>query len=123
MNQRQHSIIISLASNYDQQRNLAKAREQLEVLLSDIQFTKELWTQPLNNHRQEPYLNQLCQATTNLGANLLSEVLKELEKRLGRTHNEEGIVTIDLDLMAYDDQRYHLKDWDRSYIKDLINEL
>lgn len=123
MNQRQHSIIISLASNYDQQGNLAKAREQLKVLLSDIQFTKELWTQPVNNQRQEPYLNQLCQATTNLGANLLSEVLKELEKRLGRTHNEEGIVTIDLDLMAYDDQQYHLKDWDRSYIKDLINEL
>lgn len=123
MNQRQHSIIISLASNYDQQGNLAKAREQLKVLLSDIRFTKELWTQPVNNHRQEPYLNQLCQATTNLGANLLSEVLKELEKRLGRTHNEEGIVTIDLDLMAYDDQQYHLKDWDRSYIKDLINEL
>ena len=123
MNQRQHSIIISLASNYDQQGNLAKAREQLKVLLSDIQFTKELWTQPVNNHRQEPYLNQLCQATTNLGANLLSEVLKELEKRLGRTLNEEGIVTIDLDLMAYDGQRYHLKDWDRSYIKDLINEL
>lgn len=123
MNQRQHSIIISLASNYDQQGNLAKAREQLKVLLSDIRFTKELWTQPVNNHRQEPYLNQLCQATTNLGANLLSEVLKELEKRLGRTHNEEGIVTIDLDLMAYDDQQYHLKDWDRSYIKELINEL
>ncbi len=123
MNQRQHSIIISLASNYDQQGNLAKAREQLKVLLSDIRFTKELWTQPVNNHRQEPYLNQLCQATTNLGANLLSEVLKELEKRLGRTHNEEGIVTIDLDLMAYDDQQYHLKDWDRSYIKELISEL
>lgn len=123
MNQRQHSIIISLASNYDQQGNLAKAREQLKVLLSDIQFTKELWTQPVNNHRQEPYLNQLCQATTNLGANLLSEVLKELEKRLGRTHNEEGIVTIDLDLMAYDGQRHHLKDWDRSYIKELISEL
>jgi 2-amino-4-hydroxy-6-hydroxymethyldihydropteridine diphosphokinase len=123
MNQRQHSIIISLASNYDQQGNLAKAREQLKVLLSDIQFTKELWTHPVNNHRQEPYLNQLCQATTNLGANLLSEVLKELEKRLGRTHNEEGIVTIDLDLMAYDGQRYHLKDWDRSYIKELISEL
>ena len=123
MNQRQHSIIISLASNYDQQGNLAKAREQLKVLLSDIQFTKELWTQPVNNHRQEPYLNQLCQATTNLGANLLSEVLKELEKRLGRTHNEEGIVTIDLDLLEYDGERHHLRDWDRDYIKNLLSEL
>jgi hypothetical protein len=25
--------------------------------------------------------------------------------------------------MQYDDQRYHLRDWERSYIKNLINEL
>jgi 2-amino-4-hydroxy-6-hydroxymethyldihydropteridine diphosphokinase len=25
--------------------------------------------------------------------------------------------------MQYDDDRYHLRDWERSYIKDLINEL
>ena len=69
------------------------------------------------------YLNQLCQGTTAFGPNLLSEVLKETEKRQGRTHNEDGIVTLDLDLLQYDDQRFHLRDWERSYVKDLINEL
>ena len=55
--------------------------------------------------------------------NLLNEVLKETEKRLGRTHNEDGIVTIDLDLLQYDETQYHLRDWSRSYVKNLINEL
>lgn len=123
MNQKQHHIIVSLASNEQQETHLAKAREQLTTILSDLHFTAEHWTQPVNTHRSEPYLNQLCQATTTFSANLLNEVLKEIEKRLGRTHNEDGIVTIDLDLLQYDDQRYHLRDWERNYIKDLLNEL
>ena len=96
MTQRLHHIIISLASNINHEANLEAART---------------------------HLNQLCEGTTALGPELLSEVLKELEKRQGRTHNEDGIVTLDLDLMQYDDDRYHLRDWERSYIKDLINEL
>lgn len=69
------------------------------------------------------YLNQLCKGTTALGMNLLNEVLKEIEKRLGRTHNEDGIVTVDLDLLEYDGERFHHRDWERNYVKDLINEL
>lgn len=119
----EHKIIISLASNMNQEANLAKAREQLEQLLTEAHFTSAIWTAPINSIRREPYLNQLCKGTTAFGAGLLEEVLKEVEKRLGRTHNEDGIVVVDLDLLQYDKQRYHLRDWDRDYVKDLINEL
>ena len=60
---------------------------------------------------------------SSFGPNLLSEVLKETEKRQGRTHNEDGIVTLDLDLLQYDDERFHHRDWERPYVKNLINEL
>lgn len=123
MIQDQHQIIISLASNENQEANLQAAREQLTQLLSEVHFTSAIWTDPINSIRQEPYLNQLCRATTAFSMNLLNEVLKEMEKRLGRTHNEDGIVTIDLDLLQYDENRYHLRDWSRNYVKDLINEL
>ena len=99
------------------------ARTQLTQLLTEAHFTRAIYTKPIHSLRQEPYLNQLCEGTTALGFNLLNEVLKETEKRLGRTHNEDGIVTIDLDLLEYDGERYHLRDWDRNYVKDLINEL
>ena len=75
------------------------------------------------NGQSKKYLNQLCKGTTAFGEGLLCEVLKETEKRLGRTKNEDGIVAIDLDLLQYDNQRHHLRDWDRNYVKDLINEL
>ena len=123
MTQRLHHIIISLASNINQEANLEAAREQLTQLLTEVRFTRAIYTEPVNSLRKEPYLNQLCEGSTALGPELLSEVLKEHEKRQGRTHNEDGIVTLDLDLMQYDDDRYHLRDWERSYIKELINEL
>ena len=96
---------------------------ELIQLLTEVRFTRAIYTEPVNSLRKEPYLNQLCEGSTALGSELLSEVLKEHEKRQGRTHNEDGIVTLDLDLMQYDDVRYHLRDWERNYIKDLINEL
>ena len=123
MVQKEHHIIISMASNIDQEAKLEAARTQLTQLLSEVHFTSAIYTEPINSLRREPYLNQLCRGTTALGMNLLSEVLKEIEKRLGRTHNEDGIVTIDLDLLEYDGERFHHRDWERNYVKDLINEL
>ena len=102
---------------------MAAAREQLTQLLTTVHFTSAIFTEPINSIRKERYLNQLCQGTTVFGEGLLCEVLKEIEKRLGRTKNEDGIVAIDLDLLQYDNQRHHLHDWERNYVKDLISEL
>lgn len=123
MTQKEHHIIISLASNEHQEANMEAARTQLVQLLSEVHFTSAIWTEPINTLRKEPYLNQLCKGTTALGEGLLCEVLKETEKRLGRKRNEDGVVAIDLDLLQYDDRRHHLRDWDRNYVKGLINEL
>ena len=123
MTHKEHQIIISLASNEDQEAHMAAAREQLVQLLAEAHFTSAIWTEPVNCSRKEPYLNQLCQGTTSLGEGLLCEVLKETEKRIGRTKNEDGIVAIDLDLLQYDERKHHLRDWGRNYVKDLLNEL
>ena len=123
MKQKEHTVIISLASNVDQEAHLEAARTQLTQLLTTVHFTSAIWTEPVNTSRKEPYLNQLCQGTTALGEGLLCEVLKEAEKRLGRTRNEDGIVAIDLDLLQYDNKQYHLRDWGRDYVKNLLNEL
>ena len=154
MAQKLHHIIISLASNFNQEANLEAARTALTQLLVEAHFTSAIYTEPIGSIDHGPltidhsleaspfesklssldqcsmvngqcsmYLNQLCSGTTAFGPNLLSEVLKETEKRQRRTHNEDGIVTLDLDLLQYDDQRFHLRDWERPYVKDLIKEL
>jgi 2-amino-4-hydroxy-6-hydroxymethyldihydropteridine diphosphokinase len=118
-----HEVIISLASNDNQEANLTKAREQLTQLMTEVHFTSAIWTEPIATSRKEPYLNQLCKGTTTFGEGLLCEVLKETEKRIGRIKNEDGVVVVDLDLLEYDGQRHHLRDWSRNYVKDLLNEL
>ena len=120
---KQHEVIISLGSNENQEENLTKAREQLTQLMTEVHFTSAICTEPINSSRKEPYLNQLCKGTTAFSEGLLCEVLKETEKRIGRIKNEDGIVVIDLDLLEYDGQQHHLRDWSRDYVKRLIGEV
>lgn len=124
MNIPKHKVIISLASNSDAKANLDEARIQLSRFISDMRFSSEIWTNPVGTKSRKRYLNQLCTGQTTIpSAEKLNKVLKDIEQLLGRTRNEDGIVTIDLDLMRFDDSIHHVFDWDRDYIKRLYIEL
>ena len=120
-----HHVIISLAANRCQKPNLAKARQCLSDVLADVVYTAELWTEPVNSPRTDLYLNQLCAATTTLPLSELNQWLKQVELRFGRTagRRQQGIVPIDLDVLLYDGQQYHLTDWHRPYVLTLIGQL
>lgn len=118
-----HQTLISLASNYDQEENLHQAHLCLAQILSDCHYTEAIWTEPFSSPTKTPlYLNQLVSAATQLPVEQLEAALKDIERRMGRTADErqKGIVRIDLDLLQFDDCRYHLRDWDRPYIADLL---
>jgi len=120
-----HHVIISMASNRFQKKNLSKARRCLEEILSDIHFTAEYWTEPVNTNRKDTYLNQLAEGDTPLDEAELTERLKSTELQFGRTQAKRslGIVPIDLDILLYDQEKRHLRDWDRPYVQLLIGEL
>ena len=136
-----HKVLLCLASNSQQKQNMEAARRLLEGVISDLGFTSEHWTEPVTSHgdrhavrpsqqatsqRACPrvlYLNQLATGTTDLEAEDLNLRLKEVEQQLGRKHDKSGVVTIDIDLLQHDDTRYHLRDWERDYVKDLLVEL
>jgi len=118
-----HHVILSLASNYEQERHLMEARRLLACILQPTRYTEELWTEPFGKpHRPDMYINQLLYATTSLSVEDLLKRLKSIELQMGRTAEErgEGIVRIDLDLMKYDDDIYHPRDWERPYIQRLL---
>lgn len=117
-----HSVVIALASNQDQEQHLNEAKRRLGHILTVNRYTDAIWTDPISSKRPCRYLNQLLYATTEMSCDEFQKALKTIEADMGRTQEDriQGIVRIDLDLMRYDDTRYHLPDWDREYIRKLL---
>ena len=118
-----HRVMLSLASNSRQQRHLEAARRLLPKVIDGLRYTTEHWTEPVDSQCTDQYLNQLATGTTTLDADTLNERLKAIEQQLDRKHDKRGVVTIDIDLLQYDDTRHHLRDWERNYVKNLLREL
>ena len=118
-------VILSLAANRFQKSNLAKARECLSKVISNVSYTSEHWTEPMSCSRRELYLNQLAEGDTELTLDELNQRLKAIEISFGRTAQKRqlGIVPIDLDILQYGDLRLHERDWQRPYVTSLISEL
>ena len=130
-----------MASNYEQEENLSRARKALAEILSSPTYTEAIWTEPIhalpqqfarpNSHhsngkeKEKRYLNQLVSAQTALDANQLNAQLKEIERAQGRNDEtrRQGIVPVDLDLLQHDDRRYHQRDWQRPYILQLLHTI
>ena len=120
-----HSCIISLAANFEAEKNLPEARMCLEQILTFTQYTDAVWTEPIGCKLKNLYLNQLVKASTTLSYEDLRSCLKDIELQMGRTpgEREKGIVRLDLDILAFDDERHHLADWERHYVKTLLPQL
>ncbi len=123
MRKETHQVMLSLASNIEQERHILAAREALKDVISELRFTSAHWTEPFSTTSQQMYLNQLAIGVTDLPVNKFNSYLKEIEQALGRERDRKEIVTIDIDLLSYDNTKYHLKDWERPYIKDLLKEI
>lgn len=110
-----HQVIIALGSNYLPSVHIQWASERLATLLDDCRLSRTLWTADIKGSGKM-YQNRLVYGTTTLSAEALQKTLKQIEASTGRTKER---VTIDLDLMQYDTQRYHEKDWQRPYFQAL----
>ena len=110
------NVLIALGSNYHQSAHILWASQRLAALLADVTLSPVLWTPDIHG-RGLWYMNRLLRARTMLSPTQLTALLKQIEQETQRTKQH---MTIDLDLMQYDDQRFHLDDWQRPYIQNLI---
>lgn len=120
-----HAYLLSISSNFQARSNLTGARRMLENLFPEIVFTEALTTKPYGNHYKRPFVNVLAVAYHSACADEINAQLKEIEKRLGRTPEDKakGKVVIDLDLIAADDEILRPKDFERSYVQDLLPQI
>ena len=114
-----HQVLIALGSNYRQNAHIQWASERLSCLLDDPHMSRKLWTQDIHGTGQW-YMNRLVAGDTSLSLDEINKKLKEIETEAHRT---KECVTLDLDLMLYDQERFHLRDWPRPYIKRLFPDI
>ena len=114
-----HRVIIALGSNSRQAVHIRWASERLTCLLDDCRLSRVLWTADIKGSGRW-YMNRLAAGTTELSVEALQQLLKQIEAQAGRTPDK---VTIDLDLLLYDSQRYHERDWQRPYVANIIDDI
>lgn len=121
---KEHNIIIAVGTNTRQEENLQKAKTLIKKKFKEVKFSSALWTQPIGIN-SDVFLNALASAKTSKNIKETTSVLKEIETNCGNTRaqRDKGIIIMDLDLMAFDEEKLHNNDWERTYIKALAKEL
>lgn len=124
MTRKRVKIILALGSNTDQEYYMAKAIECLKKSFVNIAFSEKLWTRALEIE-SDRFLNMLAIATTTQSIARVRLALKEIERKCGRTKGDAkcNIVKMDVDLLKYGEEKYHLDDWERQYVKQLLAQI
>lgn len=117
-------IIISIGSNFNQTENIDFAKRQLSTVLEDdIVFSKEIWTMPVGIV-SDKFINCICVSSTSHTYTQMKNAFKHIEKQCGRSkkNNMGNKIPLDIDILMYDEEKFHTDDWSREYIKRLIGD-
>lgn len=115
-----HKVIIALGSNVSKD-NLALCRPLLDEYMKVDRASGVITTEAIGM-QSPPFANQLIGGTTCKTLDELTRLTKDTEVALGRKRGT-GIVSIDIDILQYDDVRLHLHDWEREYVKQLYCQI
>lgn len=120
-----HDILIALGTNVIADR-IRFVETCLEQSFEDVRFTQTIPTEPIGERfKGKQFYNAVMAGKTFMARNEVVEQLKRIEQLAGNTQDKRnmGVVEADIDLLMYDDEKLHEKDWQRPYIKELVEEL
>lgn len=120
-----HDILIALGTNVIADR-IRFVETCLEQSFEEVRFTQTIPTEPIGERfKGKQFFNAVMAGKTFMARNEVVEQLKRIEQLAGNTQDKRnmGVVEADIDLLMYDDERLHEKDWQRPYIKELVEEL
>ena len=113
-----HKCIICIGSNYNRKENLLLARRRLVDLFPTIRFTSEQETRPL-------FSNQVAMFFSEAEEERVRKELKAIEQSAGRRPEDkkEEKVSLDIDLLSFDDRVLKPEDLKREYVVKGLEEL
>lgn len=120
-----HDILIAIGTNVIADR-IRFVEVHLEQCFENVRFTQIIPTEPIGERfKGKQFFNAVMAGNTNMAMSEVEEQLKLIEQLAGNTLNKRnmGVVEADIDLLMYDDVKLHEKDWQRSYIKELVERI
>lgn len=121
---REKRIIISIGSNYNAHENMSYAKKKLSAMLGkQTRFTKEIWTDPIGIDSGR-FINCVCVSATTHTLPQITRAFKQLEKRCERSkkNDSQNKIPLDIDILLYGNTKLHADDWEREYIKALLED-
>lgn len=114
-----HTVLLSLGSDTEREKNIALAFKLLKTeVVENAEISKILTTKDIRG-TGTLFSNALVSGDTMLSLPLLREGAKAIERTLLRGEK----ITIDIDILMYDGEKHKQKDWERPYIKPLLDDL
>lgn len=120
-----HDILIAIGTNVIADR-IRFVEVHLEQCFENVRFTHIIPTEPIGERfKGKQFFNAVMAGNTNMAMSEVEEQLKRIEQLAGNTLDKRnmGVVEADIDLLMYDDVKLHEKDWQRSYIKELVERI
>ena len=120
-----HDILIAIGTNVIADR-IRFVEVHLEQCFENVRFTQTIPTEPIGERfKGKQFFNAVMAGNTNMAMSEVEEQLKLIEQLAGNTLDKRnmGVVEADIDLLMYDDVKLHEKDWQRSYIKELVERI
>lgn len=119
-----HKAIICLGSNVNAEWHVNEAKRRLAERYVELRSTRNVRTAPIGM-KSGFFTNCMVCLCVDESLEALLLFTKQLERELGRSHDESrrGVVIIDVDVLQFDDCRLHINDWGRQYVKQLFYEL
>lgn len=120
---RRHKILLAIGSNDDAEKNISSIRHLLTEHFHEVQFTSVL-VNPFVGFDAPDFHNQLALAYTDMEEEETVRLLKQMEQQLGRKPSDKHLhrIPADIDLLLFDNERRHEKDWQRPYVIALMRE-
>lgn len=124
MFRKMNKILIAIGSNHEAERRMNEVKVLLQVFFSDIVFSPSMQTKDINMEGPD-YINMVAVFHTSLSYQQVNSLLKKLQTMCGNSEEARSRheVAMDLDILAFNDRLYHLNDWQRPYIKQLVNTI
>jgi 2-amino-4-hydroxy-6-hydroxymethyldihydropteridine diphosphokinase len=119
-----NKVLIAIGSNYDAESRIEDVRVLLQDSFGEVVFSPTMQTKDVNMEGPD-FINLVAVFHTNLSYQQVNALFKKLQTDCGNSEEarRRNEVAMDLDILAFNNRLYHLNDWKRPYIQQLVAKI